>query len=133
LPLSQSLRKSGRLFPDQNGNPYLQVSGSESQSLRKSGRLFRYLKTNYAREKMMSQSLRKSGRLFLSVGVEMTQLDLNCRNPFVNQVVCFEGAGGSRLLQAPDRSQSLRKSGRLFLKTYIDNKKLTASSVAIPS
>jgi len=35
-----------------------------------------------------SQSLRKSGRLFLETPEAQT-LDVDCRNPFVNQVVCF--------------------------------------------
>jgi len=64
----------------------------QSQSLRKSGRLFRHFTTDYqSRAITRSQSLRKSGRLFQALKRVRRHFtnDLQCRNPFVNQVVCF--------------------------------------------
>ncbi len=86
---------------------------SVSQSLRKSGRLFQIRPTKNQPERSGSQSLRKSGRLFqITVELNMSQGNIG-RNPFVNQVVCFgrENHGDDGVSHM---SQSLRKSGRLF-------------------
>jgi len=63
-----------------------------SQSLRKSGRLFRCnMNWNEMNKKYVSQSLRKSGRLFQIVLNHNNEVStFYRRNPFVNQVVCFK-------------------------------------------
>jgi len=70
-----------------------------------------------------SQSLRKSGRLFHSQEEFNTLEEARKygRNPFVNQVVCFEG-NEEKNIKLTFESQSLRKSGRLFqIKTKGEN------------
>ena len=114
--MSQSLRKSGRLFPRARTDTRAE-STIRSQSLRKSGRLFRKqrIRKEFEAPAIVSQSLRKSGRLFQHQPVSNRQLANMCRNPFVNQVVCFDKNKWWTIesLQK-SRSQSLRKSGRLF-------------------
>jgi len=108
--MSQSLRKSGRLFPQ--GHTGEQKPTGKSQSLRKSGRLFQNGENDNEIAALMSQSLRKSGRLFLNIP-RMVNTFWKSRNPFVNQVVCFTDAERALWLKMK-ASQSLRKSGRLF-------------------
>ena len=113
--VSQSLHRSGRLFPEKSNK---QSESTWSQSLHRSGRLFLRETANMRDREATSQSLHRSGRLFLRFKGQWywqsdsrvaipsqirsfvsnyatsgkTILCFQRRNPFTDQVVCFEDA-----------------------------------------
>ncbi len=100
-----------------------------SQSLRKSGRLFRPLRRSMGGEIHRRNPFVNQVVCFAGTVTSLTMPHAS-RNPFVNQVVCF--AGRAQSIGMVVESQSLRKSGRLFHKNPADNM-AQKGDVAIPS
>ena len=88
--MSQSLRESGRLFPKHFISICFSCYTGRNPFVNQVVCFVNYKENKMVINIQQSQSLRESGRLFqITVRYGNNTDKAVCRNPFVNQVVCF--------------------------------------------